>query len=208
MKNTKSLDSLFQNSPDQKILYVQNSEFCSLLKFCDKCNSILIRKNNYKCFSCDGDFTVKDENPKKPANLDLLSSFPFKKGEYYQGKLIREKCHAHPQWGISQNPYDSYWIVIKTKKSKSNIYDDKMVSEGLYSYVGQGLTGDQVMNSSNYGLKNAKVKGQKIHLFWQSAMGSDHKYLGEVEVEKMEEMEQPDQYNIPRNVFVFFLRLT
>ena len=168
---------------------------------------MLIRKNNYKCFSCDGDFTSKDDKPKKTAKIDLLSSFPFKKGEYYQGKIIREKCHTHPQWGISQNPYDDYWIAIKTKKSKSNIYDDKMVSEGLYSYVGQGLTGDQVMNSSNYGLKNAKLKGQKIHLFWQSAMGSDYKYLGEVEVEKIEEMEQPDQYNIPRSVFVFFLRV-
>jgi len=82
-----------------------------------------------------------------------------------------------------------------------------MVSEGLYSYVGQGLTGDQTMTNNNLGLKNAKLNGQKIHLFWQSAHGSDHKYLGEVEVEKVKDKQQPDQYNVLRKVFEFFLRI-
>ena len=178
------------------------------MEFCKTCNSILIRKNNSKCLTCEGDLTSSDHAvSKEMTDSDLLSSFPFKRETYYEGKLIRERCHAHPQWGISYNSIVNYWIVIKTKKSKSNIYEDKMVSEGLYSYVGQGLTGDQTMTNNNLGLKNAKLNGQKIHLFWQSAQGSDHKYLGEVEVEKVKDKQQPDQYNVLRKVFEFFLRI-
>ena len=175
------------------------------MKFCDICKSVKPKKNNYKCFTCDGDFTSKVSNSRE--NLDFSASFPFKKGKYYEGKIIREICNAHPQWGISQNPKDNSWTVIKTKKSQNNIYEDKMVSDGLYSYVGKGLKGDQVMNSSNYGLKIAEEKGQKIHLFWQSSTYSDYKYLGAVEVEDIKTDEQPDQDKIKRDVFVFYLRV-
>jgi len=176
------------------------------LEFCKTCGDVKIKKNNYKCFKCEGDFTSENK-PNNTPDLNTSSSFPFKKGKYYGGKLIRDLCNAHPRWGISYNTVDNSWTVIKTKKSKSNIYEDKMVKDGLYSYVGQGLASDQEWNSSNLGLKIAESKKQKIHLFWQSAMGSDFKYLGEVKVVDIKDATQPDQNGLPRNVFVFYLQI-
>ena len=174
------------------------------MKFCPICKSTLYRKNNYKCFKCEGDFTSTENTNSVETTDTKLHSFPFEIGKYYEQQFIREKCHAHPQWGISYNSIGGYWVVIKNKKSKSNIYYDRMSKEGLYHYTGQGLTGDQKIESgNNYGLKNAKSQGQKIHLFWQDNMGSNHKYLGEVEVNSVVEEEQMGQNNRPRKVFVF-----
>ena len=174
------------------------------MQFCPICKSILLRTNNYKCFHCNGD-SIENTDSVETTNT-LLSSFPFEVGKYYEQKFIREKCHAHPRWGISYNPIDDYWVVIKNKKSKSNTYYDRMGKDGFYHYTGQGLTGDQEMGGNNYGLKNANSQGQKIHLFWQENMGSDHKYLGEVEVNSIVEEEQMGQDNLPRNVFVFLFQ--
>jgi len=82
-----------------------------------------------------------------------------------------------------------------------------MDKDGIYRYTGQGLSGNQTMTGNNYGLKNATSNGQKIHLFWQDNQNSDHKYVGEVMVERVDEEEQPGQDNRPRKVFVFSLRL-
>ena len=172
------------------------------MPFCNICDSYLSKRNNYKCLTCDGDFT---SNVKTTNKINTFS-FPFEKEKYYEQGFIREKCHAHPQWGISFNSDENYWIVIKNKKSNSNTYYDRMGKDGIYHYTGQGLTGDQAMTGSNYGLKHAASNGQPIHLFWQDNQNSDHKYVGKVKVEKIDQETQPGTDGYPRNVFVFSLR--
>ena len=81
-----------------------------------------------------------------------------------------------------------------------------MDKDGIYHYTGQGLSGDQTMTGNNFGLKNAISNSQKIHLFWQDNQNSDHKYVGEVIVEKVDEEKQPGLDDVLRNVFVFSLR--
>ena len=134
------------------------------------------------------------------------SSFPFEITKYYEQKLIR-KLIGHTQWGISHNKEGNYWVIIKNKKSNSNTYYDRIDKDGLYRYTGQGLSGDQNPDSANnLGLKNAESNGQKIHLFWQNNQNSDHQYIGEVKVMKINDEEQRGVDGIPRNVIVFTLQ--
>ncbi len=172
------------------------------MPFCPTCESILYRKNNYNCLKCDSSITSTKNTTIEPTP----SSFPFEIGKYYEQPFIRNKCHAHKQWGISYNQIDNYWVLLKNKKSNTNTYYDRMDENGVFHYTGQGLKGDQIMAGNNDGLKNATSNGQKIHLFWKYNQNSDHKYVGEVKVERIDEEIQNDQDDLPRKVFVFSLR--
>ena len=172
------------------------------MEFCPTCGSSLTRKN--KCI-CNANDNLKS-NEIISSNKILNSSFPFEKEKYYEQGFIRNICNVHPQWGISFNKIDNSWIVIKNKKSNSNTYYDRMDKDGLYHYTGQGLSGDQTMTGNNYGLKNATSNKQKIHLFWQDNQNSNHKYVGEVKIKRIDEEQQPGQDKCLRNVFVFLLR--
>jgi hypothetical protein len=145
-------------------------------------------------------------NEKSDSNKILNSSFPFEKEKYYEQGFIRKRI-GHPQWGISHNKEGNYWVVIKNKNN-TNIYDDRIGKDGLYRYTGQGLSGDQSYdNANNFGLKNAELNGQKIHLFWQDNQNSNHKYIGIVKVVKADNSgeKQRGQDGYPRTVIVFTL---
>jgi hypothetical protein len=175
------------------------------LKFCPTCDSALNRKNRCKCETNNNLTTNESINSNESTSSELFL-FPFEKEKYYEQGIIRNKCHAHKQWGISYNQIDNYWVLLKNKKSNTNTYYDRMDENGVFHYTGQGLKGDQIMAGNNDGLKNATSNGQKIHLFWKYNQNSDHKYVGEVKVERIDEEIQNDQDDLPRKVFVFSLR--
>lgn len=174
------------------------------MEFCPNCGSSLSRKNKCTCNISNDDFTSTENTTNKIIN----PSFPFEKEKYYEQGFIR-KCIGHPQWGISYNK-EGYWVIIKNKKSGTNTYYDRMDKDGFYRYTGQGLSGDQTYdNANNYGLKNAKSKGQKMHLFWQDNQNSKHKYIGEVKIVKIkDDEEQNGADGYPRKAIVFTLQPT
>ncbi len=176
------------------------------MKFCLICGSSLSRKVKCKCTTSNNDQSTNKNIVQDGLTNSNVSAFPFEKEKYYKQEVIREKCYAHSQWGISYNSSDNYWVVLKNKKSNTNTYYDRMDENGIYHYTGQGLIGDQSMTGVNEGLKSAASKGQKIHLFWKYNQNSDHKYVGQVRVEKIDEEIQKDQDNYPRKVFVFSLK--
>lgn len=179
------------------------------MKFCEKCGKKLIKtEEGDKCQKCD-DVSIFQEKVSitEKNEIDSQLTFQFKKNNYYEQAFIRKKRHAHPQWGISQNPYDDSWTVIKNKENQTNVYYDRPDPKtGSYYYIGQGKKGNQDMSHRNLGLKNAKQNNQKIHLFWQYNDGSNHKYVGEVKVEDIKDEFQLDEEHDKRKVYVFVLK--
>ena len=157
-----------------------------------------------KCEKCED----LSQIPKREDENEILSnsSFPFEQGKYYTQKRIRNLI-GQRQRGISYNKKGDYWVLIKNKKNNKNTYEDRIDKDGFYQYTGEGLLGDQSYdNPNNSGLKNAESKRQKIHLFWQDNHNSDHKYIGEVKVIKIDNESQYDVSRHLRNVIMYTLQ--
>ena len=92
--------------------------------------------------------------------------------------------------------------------NQNNVYLDRYDPEsGLYYYVGKGTTGDQQLTGSNLALLDSKENNQTIHLFWERIHGSDHYYVGLVEVENVHKEDQLDKDGDNRKVLVYTLKL-
>jgi hypothetical protein len=178
------------------------------MKFCEKCNTKLVKINlELKCQKCD-DLSQITEN-KKNGTMD--SSFPFEINQYYSQKNIRGTLSCHSIHGINFNKEKKFFTLLrnahKLLPNQKNVYLDKYDSEtGLYHYIGMGTTGDQTMIGLNLQLSNSKESNIKVHLFWQYNVGSDHQYMGIVQVENTQEIIQSDKNGKDRKVLNFILR--
>ncbi len=184
-----------------------------MLKFCEKCDSKLIRtKIGLKCQKCDDLSQIKEHVTENKIGTLSDDSFPFELNQRYLQRDIRNKLDCHPQFGINFNEKYNFFVLIRNAHklipNQTNVYLDRYDPEsGLYYYVGRGTTGDQQLTGSNLYLYNSKENNQKIHLFWERIHGSDHYYVGLVEVENVHQEEQLDVEDDKRKVFVYTLKL-
>lgn len=184
-----------------------------MLEFCEKCNSKLIRTiEGAKCPKCD-DLSQIDENKINEKHVDALSKdfFPFELNKRYTQGIIRKTLDCHPQFGINYNKKYNFFILIRNAHklipNQDNVYLDRYDPEsGLYYYIARGTTGDQKLSGNNLELSHSKENNQKIHLFWEKINGSDHYYIGTVEVENVSMETQIDKEGKSRNVFVYTLK--
>lgn len=143
---------------------------------------------------------------------------PFVIGKSYSQPDIRKKLNLAFSGGIRpsitnnliavfMNAHDLKPISLEDKFGRANIYQDYYNNAtGLYHYTGAGQTGDQTLSRTNLSLENAKECGRKIYFFHQSDVGSQHKYIGEVEVVKRGTARQKDRNGKDRKVIIFYLR--
>ena len=182
------------------------------MKFCKKCDSKLTETaSGSKCPKCD-ELSQIQEKITSENEIGVLSndSFPFEKNQYYKAPNIRSTLCCHKQHGINYNDDYNFLTILKhahrDNLNPSNPYLDKYDEKsGNYYYSGKGTKGDQSLTRANEKLSNAKDSGTKIHLFWQSAINSDHKYIGEMEMQGYEEKTQLGSDGLPRKVYVFTL---
>ena len=136
---------------------------------------------------------------------------PFEINQYHVQKDIRKTLNCHPRFGINFIQEHNSFVILrnahKLLPNQSNVYLDRYDSESkLYYYIGKGTTGDQTLTGSNLSLANSKENNQEIHLFWQHNNGSNHQYIGIVQVEKVQEEIQPGAKGEKRKVLVYTLR--
>lgn len=186
-----------------------------MLKYCPKCESVLKHTSaGLKCGRCD-DLSQISKNKINEYDIGALSddSFPFEKNQRYLQKDIRKKLDCHPQLGISFNEKYNFFVLIKNAHKPSsnpdNVYLDRFDPEsGLYYYVGKGTTGNQKLTGYNLTLLKSKENKQKVHLFWEKINGSAHYYIGEVQVDYVNQKLQRDKNGDNRNVFLYTLKPT
>lgn len=189
------------------------------MRFCDKCNTRLLHaEDGDKCPKCDNYSQDKKNHIEKIRNAtesdSFDKSFSYEINHYYVQKEIRKTLGIGGIRGINLNKIRNFLVVFRNthpvKRNKTNIYYDRYDPKtGSYYYVGAGLIGNQDLNGANASLANAKENNTKIHLFWQHNPGSDHQYIGEVQVVgKPRQENQLDANRKNRQVYVFELRPT
>ena len=183
------------------------------MKFCENCDSKLISTSlGLKCPKCDN----IEQIPKNKINenkVGILSEgyFPFELNTRYSQTIIRKTLACHPQFGISFNEKYNFFVLIRNAHklipNQDNVYLDRYDPEsGLYYYTGKGTTGNQKLTGNNLALSKSKENNQKVHLFWERIIGSDHYYIGTVQVENVNKETQRDKKDDDRDTFVYTLK--
>jgi len=181
------------------------------LDFCPKHNSKLFQTSDgLKCRTCDNYDPIKEKSiiTRKTYSDDPTS---YVKNEYYIQKEIRKSLGLGTMRGINLKRQQNIIVIFSNahalKPNQNNVYIDKYDSKtGYYYYTGEGLEGDQPMSGGNLALKKAKETNKKVHLFWQHTLGSDHQYVGKVEVKYYGTKDQYDKNGRLRKVHVFLLK--
>ena len=144
--------------------------------------------------------------------MKATKPFPFELNQRYIQKDIRKTLGCHPQFGISYNEKYNFFVLIRNAHklipNQDNVYLDRHDSKsGLYYYTARGTTGNQTqLTGNNLALSKSKENNQTVHLFWEKINGSDHYYIGKVQVENVIEETQRDKEDKVRNVFVYTLK--
>ena len=184
-----------------------------MLKFCDKCESKLIKtKTGLKCQKCD-DLPQITKNNITENKIGTLAddSFPFEIKKYYEAGDIRKTLVCDKMSGINYHEGKNFLTLIRyaheLKPNPSNPYLDVYDKDlKKYYYTGKGGVGDQTLTGVNDKLVNADNTNTTIHLFWQHNTNSKHEYIGQMHLENYEVKNQRDKKGDMRKVFVFTLR--
>jgi len=184
-----------------------------MLKFCEKCESKLIKTEiGFKCQKCD-DLSQITKNNVTENKIGTLSddSFPFEIKKYYEAGDIRRILVCDKISGINYHEGRNFLTLIrythKLKPNPSNPYLDVYDKDlKKYYYTGKGGVGDQTLSGVNGKLANADNTNTIIHLFWQHNINSKHEYIGKMHLENYERKNQRDKKGDMRKVFVFTLR--
>jgi len=185
-----------------------------MLKFCDKCESKLIKtKMGEKCPQCDKESLqqikedlekVYDTTPRYSKEHD----FPFEKNQHCIQKEVRDILDCKKMDGINHNKKGNFLVLFmnarELKPNPSNPYHDYYDSDkGLYHYTGRGKKGDQTLKGVNGILDKSNETNTIIHFFVQRHFRSNHQYMGKVKlVETTNYYENSDK----RKVYEFLLR--
>ncbi len=188
-----------------------------MLKFCDTCNSKLIKtKEGPKCPQCDKQSLQKikedvektfDTTPRYSAEHD----FPFEKNQHCIQKEVRDILGCDKMSGINYNKEGNFLVLFmnahELKPNPSNPYYDHYVPKtGLYHYSGKGKKGDQTLTGVNGILDKSNETNTDIHFFMQRHFGSNHQYMGKMKLEDTIPTTQPDEESKSRRVYEFLLR--
>lgn len=185
------------------------------MKFCDICDSKLIKTpKGDKCPKCDKqeleDFNKMLEQERKATIYNDIN-FPFEKNQYYLQKDVRTKLGLSLMAGINYNVNGNYLVLFMNahdlKTQKNNPYIDRYDPQtGLYHYTGKGKKGDQTLTGVNEHLASSNNNNTDIHFFQQQNIGSNHKYIGLLKLEKTIQNIQPDEHGRNRKVYEFVLK--
>ena len=166
-----------------------------------------------KCPQCDKEELekiIEMSEKQKKATIYNEINFPFEKEQYYLQKDVRKKLGCGLMAGINYNKNGNFLVIFMNAhdpRSQNNPYIDRFDSQtGLYHYTGKGKKGNQTLTGTNEHLANSSKNNIDIHFFEQQNVGSNHKYVGLVKLEKIIQNIQPDEWGQNRKVYEFLLR--
>lgn len=140
--------------------------------------------------------------PENPGTYD------FEIGQWYRRGGLHDTYKGNRQKGIS-SPKDHPIIFVFTGKPGERFgYEDEFLDDDRLRYTGVGMEGDQKMAGMNAKLKNHKESGDAVHVFEevQENPASIVSYVGEYEVDRIQEVELEDRNGEFRDAFHFILR--
>lgn len=166
-----------------------------------------------KCPKCDKEELkniIEMLEKQKKAIIHNNVNFPFEKGQYYLQKDVRKNLGCGLMTGINYIKSGNFLVIFMNahdSKSQNNPYIDRFDSQtALYHYTGRGKKGNQTLTAANKRLADSNKNNTNIHFFEQQNVGSNHKYVGLVKLEKIIQNIQPDEWGQNRKVYEFLLQ--
>lgn len=135
------------------------------------------------------------------------SSYEFEIGQWYRRGGLHDTYKGSREKGISGPADHPVIFIFKGEGGKRGRYDDTWLDNDRLRFTGVGLEGDQSMTGENRRLKNHQEEGRDVHVF-EEVRSNPHSivsYVGEYDLERIEEAEREDRNGDLRRVFQFIL---
>jgi 5-methylcytosine-specific restriction protein A len=109
------------------------------------------------------------------------------------------------QNGISPVARFPYIFIFTTPRGSNHGYADQWDNENVFSYTGEGQTGDMQFTRGNLALRDSRINGKRIFLF-ESAGNGMVKFISELEFLDFDYFATPDNHDNLRRGIKFFLK--
>lgn len=124
---------------------------------------------------------------------------------YNRRKDIHAKFGGGWQGGISPSATFPYIFIFTGQTGEQHGYMDGWDNPNVFSYTGEGQTGDMRFVRGNLALRDHRQNGKRVFLF-ESAGRGFVKFIGEVEVFDVDYFSTPDSHGTMRTGIKFFFK--
>lgn len=135
-----------------------------------------------------------------------MNLLPFIPNHIYNRRLdIHGQYGGNPQSGISVSASNPYIFIFSGKSGQQHGYKDGWENPNIFSYTGEGQSGDMRFIRGNLALRDHKLNGRRVFLFESDGKGQA-KFISEVEVFDADYFETNDTAGNLRIGIKFFFK--
>lgn len=137
----------------------------------------------------------------------VTEEFPFIPNKEYRRRDIHRQYGGNWQSGISPSGTYPFIFIFTGEQGGQHGYKDMWENEDVFSYTGEGQSGDMEFTRGNLALRDHLKNGKSVFLFQQSRKGYV-KFLSEVELIDCDYYETHDTHGNQRQGIKFFFKRT
>lgn len=113
-------------------------------------------------------------------DLHQALELAFVKGQLYDRKTeIHEPFGGSHQSGIAPSRKSPAIFIFTGNSGEQFGYQDEVTEDGVYTYTGEGQTGDMELSRGNLAILNHAESGRSLYLFKSMGKGKGCKYIDE-----------------------------
>ena len=136
----------------------------------------------------------------------MIEQLPFIPGQLYNRRSdIHAKYGGNWQSGICPSGNYPYIFIFSGKSGKQHGYEDGWDNPNVFTYTGEGQSGDMQFTRGNLALKDHLSNGKRIFLF-ESVSTGVVRFVSEVEFFDVDYFETPDTSGAIRIGIKFFFK--
>lgn len=134
-----------------------------------------------------------------------MDKLPFIPGQVYKRSYLHDQYGGSRQSGISPCSNFPFIFIFSGATGQQHGYKDHWENENIFSYTGEGQTGDMKFTRGNLALKNHMLDGRRVFLF--EYIRSGHvKFVSELEFYEADYFETHDRLGDWRIGIKFFFK--
>ncbi|MEQ8712304.1 MAG: hypothetical protein RIC80_04770, partial [Cyclobacteriaceae bacterium] len=129
----------------------------------------------------------------------------FNEGQVYRRKDIHDMYGGNRQSGISPSAKTRYIFIFTGSSGAQHGYKDEWLNEGVFSYTGEGQSGDMEFTKGNLALRDHLSTGKRVFLFKYIVKGTV-KFINELSFLDCDFFETHDTSGELRTGIKFFFK--
>ena len=129
----------------------------------------------------------------------------FNEGQIYRRKDIHDMYGGNRQSGISPSAKAPYIFIFTGSSGEQHGYKDEWLNEDVFSYTGEGQSGDMRFTKGNLALRDHLSSNKRVFLFEYIAKGTV-KFISELSFLDCDFFETHDTFGELRSGIKFFFK--